>query len=177
MAQKFIIVINGKGGVGKDMLCSFVAEKYRVMNISAITPIKEMAKKIGWNGEKDNRSRKLLSDLKMIAINYNDFPNMYLLAECESFIRSENEILFVHIREKQQIEHFISSVGYPVATLLIRRFEKSVIYGNSSDDEVELYDYDYVYNNTKGLSEAKADFMFFFECVLKKMDEQIKSVR
>ena len=176
MAHKFIIIINGKGGVGKDTLCSFVAEKYRVMNISAVTPIKDMAKIIGWNGEKDNKSRKLLSDLKMIAISYNDFPNMYLLAECKSFIRSENEILFVHIREKQQIEHFISSVGYPVTTLLIRRFEESVKYGNSSDDEVELYNYDYVYNNTKGLSEAKADFMLFFECVLKKMEEQVKCI-
>ena len=176
MYNKFIIVINGKGGVGKDTLCSFVAEKHRVMNISAITPVKEMAKIIGWNGEKDNNSRKLLSDLKMIAISYNDFPNVYLLAECERFIKSEDEILFVHIREKQQIEHFISSVSHPVTTLLVRRFEESVIYGNRSDDEVELYNYDYVYNNDKGLSEAKVDFMQFFDNVLKKIEEQNKYV-
>ena len=52
--NKLIVVINGRGGVGKDTLCSFVSDNYNVMNISSIDPIKEIAKTIGWDGKKDN---------------------------------------------------------------------------------------------------------------------------
>ena len=48
-----IIAVSGKGGVGKDTLCAAIAEKYRVMNVSSVDPIKEIARGFGWNGEKD----------------------------------------------------------------------------------------------------------------------------
>ena len=54
--KKTVVVINGRGGVGKDTLCAFAAERYSVQNSSAITPIKEMAEIIGWRGEKDNQA-------------------------------------------------------------------------------------------------------------------------
>ena len=41
--MKLTIVINGMGGVGKDTLCRFAAERYKTENISSITPIKELA--------------------------------------------------------------------------------------------------------------------------------------
>ena len=50
--KKIVIIINGNGGAGKDTLCDFAGEVYDTMNISAITPIKEIAKANGWNGEK-----------------------------------------------------------------------------------------------------------------------------
>ena len=161
--RKTVVVINGKGGVGKDTLYSFVAEKYKTTNISSITLIKQIAKIIGWNGEKDNKSRKLLSDLKNIATEYNDSPNKYLIDEYKKFMGSDNNILFVHIREKEQIENFISSVNCNVVTLLIRRTCGNSLYGNKSDDEVELYNYDFVYDNNKPLDDAKDDFLNFFD--------------
>lgn len=75
--MKAIIVINGRGGVGKDTLCDFVKEKYDdtygVQNISSITRIKEIAKDIGWDGNKDEKGRKFLSDLKKALTEYGDF--------------------------------------------------------------------------------------------------------
>ena len=32
--MKLTIVINGKGGVGKDTLCRFAAERYKTENVS-----------------------------------------------------------------------------------------------------------------------------------------------
>ena len=55
--NKLTIVINGKGGVGKDTLCMSLPHR-RVRNISSITPIKEIAAMHGWNGEKDLKSRR-----------------------------------------------------------------------------------------------------------------------
>ena len=76
--KKIVIIINGNGGAGKDTLCDFAGEVYDTMNISAITPIKEIAKANGWNGEKDAKSRKFLADLKQIFVEYNDLPCQYL---------------------------------------------------------------------------------------------------
>ena len=102
--EKLVIIINGVGGVGKDTLCDFAAKYYKIRKISAITPIKEIAQHYGWNGEKDERSRKFLSDVKRAFIEYNDLPTQYLLKQYEKFKKSEDEILFVHIREKEEIE-------------------------------------------------------------------------
>ena len=70
MRKKLIVVMNGKGGVGKDTLCDSLREKYRVMNISAIDPIKEIARQYGWNGEKDDRARLFLAELKQALTDY-----------------------------------------------------------------------------------------------------------
>lgn len=45
--NKIVIIINGRGGVGKDTLCDFAAKHYKVENISSITPIKDLAKLCG----------------------------------------------------------------------------------------------------------------------------------
>ena len=65
-SDKTVIIINGSGGVGKDTLCEFAMKKYRCMNTSAITPVKEMAAMAGWRGEKTDAARKFLSDLKQL---------------------------------------------------------------------------------------------------------------
>ena len=63
--MKEIVVINGSGGVGKDTFVQFCNEYTPIMNISSVDKVKEAAKVLaGWNGEKDEKSRKFLSDLK-----------------------------------------------------------------------------------------------------------------
>lgn len=158
--KKHVIIINGRGGVGKDTLCGFVAEEYATANISSITPIKELARRFGWNGEKDARSRRFLADLKRAFVIYNDMPLQYMKGEYEKFLQSENQILFVHIREPEEIEKFRRMVNVPCATLLIRRGGPQS-WGNASDDNVESYAYDYIYQNDKPLAGAKEDFLAF----------------
>ena len=104
--MKLTIVINGKGGVGKDTLCRFAAERYKTENVSSITPIKEIAALCGWQGEKTDRARKFLSDLKALTAEYNDFPTNYLVAQYRAFLASDGELLFVHIREPEEIRKF-----------------------------------------------------------------------
>lgn len=159
--MKKVIVINGKGGAGKDTLCEFAAKKYSVMNISAITPIKSAASLLGWNGEKTDTARKFLADLKQLSIEYNDFPNQYLVTQYKEFLTSQHQILFVHIRESDQISRFISSVNGSVSTLLIRRPGNTDSYGNAADDNVESFTYDYIYINNKPLIDAENDFLDF----------------
>ena len=89
--NKKIVIINGSGGVGKDTFVDFCKEFTNVRNISSVDKVKEAAKiLVNWNGEKDEKSRKLLSDLKRISVEYNDYPNVYIK---DSIIGSDNIIL------------------------------------------------------------------------------------
>lgn len=158
--KKLVIVINGRGGVGKDTLCDALRAIFSVTNISAITPIKEIAKKHGWNGEKDERSRRFLAELKRVFVEYNDLPNRYLLEEYEKFASGDGEILCVHIREKDQIAKFTAAVTLPCVTLLVKRESETGTrrYGNNADDGVEDYCYDYEFDNSAPLAESAEKF-------------------
>ena len=163
--EKTVIVINGAGGVGKDTLCEFAEKHFKVMNISSITPIKEIAKMCGWNGEKTDKARKFLSDLKALSIEYNDFPTLWAKEKYSEFLASDNEIMFVHIREGEEIAKFVKATGGKAKTLLVRGGERMTKsnYGNASDDGVENYPYDYYFLNDKSLEEAEKSFIEFLK--------------
>ncbi|MCQ2414237.1 MAG: hypothetical protein MJ082_05545 [Clostridia bacterium] len=159
--KKAVIVINGAGGVGKDTLCNLAARHFKVKNISSITPIKNVAKLCGWDGGKDDKSRKFLSDLKALTVAYNDYPTRWATEEYRAFLASDEQVMFVHIREGSEIAKFVSATDGKAKTLLVRggtRYGKVGGYGNVSDDDVENYPYDYFYVNEKTLGEAEEEF-------------------
>lgn len=160
--MKLVIVINGCGGVGKDTLCEMAQKVYRVKNVSSITPIKELARQCGWTGEKTDKARKFLADLKALTVAYNDYPTGWLKGQYEAFLAGDEEIMFVHIREPEEIAKFVSVTGGRARTLLIRggaRMAQRGAYGNKADDEVEAYAYDYYFTNDKPLDEVEPLFL------------------
>ena len=165
--KKVLLIINGPGGVGKDTLCDLAAKHFKVYNTSTIIPIKEIAGYCGWNGSKDDKSRKFLSDLKRLCVEYNDYPTAWAYEKYKSFLQGEDDIMFVHIREPKEIKKFVDKTGGKAKTLLIRGGKRMAnrSYGNVSDDSVEGYDYDYYFVNDKTLDEAKRDFIEFLKKV------------
>ena len=167
--KKTVLVINGAGGVGKDTLCLMAAKKFKVENISSITPIKEVAAQMGWSGAKDDKSRKFLADLKQLSVEYNDYPTLWAAERYKEFLQSDNEVLFVHIREPEEIAKFVRATEGQAKALLIRggaRMKKRA-YGNAADDCVENYNYDYYFVNDKTLDDAEAEFCKFIGEILK----------
>lgn len=168
--EKAIIVMNGVGGVGKDTLCELAARHFRTVNISSIDPIKQLATQCGWQGEKDNRARRFLSDLKRLCVEYNDYPTAWLMTRYQAFLAGDAEILFVHIREPEEIEKFVRATGGRARTLLVRggaRFPLGTLpYGNASDDGVENYRYDLYFENGGTLEEAERGFVSLLSSVL-----------
>ena len=69
---------------------------------------------------------------------YNDYPTKWAIEEDKSFLSSDEEIMFVHIREPEEISKFVSATDGVAKTLLIRGGErmKKENYGNVSDDGV-----------------------------------------
>ena len=171
MKNKLVIVINGKGGVGKDALCDALKISYKTKNVSTITPIKNIASNYGWNGEKDEKSRRFLAELKRVFAEYNDLPTKYIVDEYRSFLEDDNDIMLVHIRESNEIEKFIRQVSTPVIALLIKRsvIDNAKKYGNDADDQVENYPYDYIYNNDLPLKESSMAFVSFISDIKNKI--------
>lgn len=169
--NKTVIVINGSGGVGKDTLCDLASKRFKVLNESSVTPIKEIAKQFGWHGEKTNEARRFLSELKRVSAEYNEFPTEWIYNRYLSFLESDKEIMFVHIREGKEIEKFVKRTDYKAKTLLIRggsRFkrDKAGDYGNASDDDVANYSYDYYYDNDLPLDKTEEAFCNFLEKII-----------
>lgn len=167
--DKVVIVINGQGGSGKDSVCRIVAKRFKVLNISTVDPIKDIAKYAGWGGEKTDVARKMLADLKQVFIAYNDLPLNYVIKMQREFLNGDSEIMFVHCREPEEIKKIVDNSLLKVKTLLIRRHDdafvhKNKAFGNSADDDVENYEYDFVYDgNNDSIGELENDFNRFFD--------------
>lgn len=164
--EKIVIIMNGAGGVGKDTICELTAKHYQTDNVSSIDPIKAIARINGWwNGEKDLKSRKFLAGLKSVFVEYNDLPTTHLVRCCEEFVSSDKEILFVHIREPEEIDKFKKAViekfgnQIPCVAMLVERDTGIESYGNASDDGVKNYRYDYYFYNNGTIEEAEENIL------------------
>ena len=153
--NKKIVIINGSGGVGKDTFVEFCSEYAKVKNISSVDKVKEAAKiLVNWNGEKDEKSRKFLADLKKMSIDYNNYPITYIKEQAEEFLKdADQEIMFIHIRETSEIAKVKELLDAKSLLISSNRVEKIV--SNSSDANVENYEYDYYIQNDGTLDELK----------------------
>lgn len=163
--MKTVFIINGKGACGKDTLVKAVAAKYPTQNESAIDPVKAAGRLLGYEGGKSDKDREFLSKMKELSIWYNDHPTQYLLQKYREFEESNNELLFLHIREPEQIKHFLEcfeeakNPDTRIATVLIKsEWTQDHTYGNPSDDNVDKMHYDLIYINKEG--EETSGFVF-----------------
>ena len=162
--EKITIAINGVGGCGKDTIVNFTRQICKVQNTSSITPILDVAKFCGWDGVKTDKSRKFLADLKQLLTDYNEMPLNYLLEEQQKFINGDDDVMFVHIREPHEIEKFKNYSKTKTYALLITPRDELVgkVYGNTSDDNVSNYNYDFTFANNKPLDIIEQEWIEFF---------------
>ena len=184
---KQVFIINGSGGVGKDTFVEFVEmiptfefigknenstvwfKNLEIRNYSSVSKVKEIAKIIGWNGEKTERDRKFLSDLKLLTTEYNNMPLNDMKKYTRSFMNSAdiNRILFLHIREPEEIAKAVNEFKeYNVKTILVRRDSIKHITSNMADENVYNYNYDIVINNDSTLEELRKKAECFLADVL-----------
>lgn len=146
--EKEIIIINGTGGSGKDTFVEFASKYAKILNFSSVDKVKEIARLIGWNGQKNEKDRKFLSDLKKLTTEYNEMSLRSILEAVQAFYSSACEIMFIHIREPEEIEKAKKNISGNVKTILIKRKGLENINSNYSDASVDNYNYDYIINNT-----------------------------
>ena len=153
--NKKIVIINGTGGVGKDTFIQQCQEFVEIKNISSVDKVKEAAKiLVNWNGEKDEKTRKFLADLKKLSIDYNDAPIQYIKSQADEFNENNTQqIMFIHIREISEIEKVKRLLN--AKTLLVTNNRVEDILSNESDANVKKYNYDYYIENNGTIEELK----------------------
>ena len=173
MQGKLVVIINGKGGSGKDTMVEECLKVVDGVNVSSITPIKEIARLGGYDGAKTDKDRKFLSDLKGLFGEYNELPVRYLMSEYRKFFQNPlQDVCFMHIREPEEIEKMVNLLNGDCATILVKGRVDEKSFGNKSDDDVEKYDYDHIFYNTKSIEEGGKCFTDLIKSLLKSSCER-----
>lgn len=76
IGKPVMIIISGRAGVGKTTMAQFMVEHLKSNNNSAAifsfaAGVKSIARFMGWNGDKDERGRKLLQEIGVVGRRYN----------------------------------------------------------------------------------------------------------
>lgn len=157
-----VIVINGMGGVGKSTFISLCHEiDPRVIETSTVDFVKEIALKAGWDGVKDQKGRRLLSDIKDALERYDDVPNKKI----DEFIQSHpDNTIFVNAREPHNIAYYQKKYG--ARAVIVTNYNVKQINGNHADENVNDYDYDVIINNSGTLEDLKETAKWFLTNLL-----------
>ena len=156
-------IINGRPRSGKDTFVNFCLEELGAFGklISTVDFVKKIATECGWDGTKDLKNRKFLSDLKDLLTNWGDVPYKKTLQEIDMFKFDLNcwnvpdkGVVFIMCREPKEIERFERELN--AKSVLIRRasveFEQQ---SNHADSEVLNHKYDYIIENNGTIDELK----------------------
>ena len=150
--MKQIFIINGPPRSGKDTfvdMCRSISDETNgpvFHNISSVDKVKQAAEILGWDGLKDEKGRKFLSDLKDLSTELYDGPLNYMKSKIEKY---PFDIGFFHVREPSEI-HKIVKLFPSAKTIFIQRETQN--FNNHADKNVEMYDYDFYIDNTSSLA-------------------------
>lgn len=170
------IIINGFPRSGKTAFINFCLEELGIygINISTIDWVKYIAQINGWNGEKTPRSRKFLSDLKDLLIEWDDIPYKKVVQKAEEFhnqlkLNGEGKkgIVFIDCRESTEITKF-ENRNNAISVLIKRKETANEKQSNHADDLVLIHKYHYVIENDGTLEELREKAINFLKEVLNK---------
>lgn len=160
--MKKTFIINGKPRSGKDTfvdICKQLAEERNltIHNISSVDKVKQAAGILGWDGQKDDKGRKFLSDLKDLSTELYEGPLNYMKSLIEQY---QNDIGFFHLREPKEIFKMVKM--FPgTKTIFIERDTQE--FNNHADKNVEMFSYDFYIDNKSTLDNYIEQIKKWFE--------------
>lgn len=173
-----VVAVNGMPRCGKDTFIDLCIEKLgnRGRKTSSIDFVKKIAFYCGWRGEKNQKNRKFLSDMKDILTEWGDIP----YKEIEKAIKvweiwnerhqiEDDCYIFICIREPKELEKAKERLG--ATCILIRRNDAEVaLVSNHADEEVFDFTYDYIIDNNSDLAQLEDSADLLVE-ELERVDE------
>ena len=168
-----IYIVNGAPGCGKTTFEQYVQEIIGgedVRIFSTVDAIKIAAKYLGWDGTKTPKTRKFLSDLKQLWIEWDDGVMKDIKRRLKNVEKSyqvydmpaDRAIIFIDSREPAEIDRFRRELD--ARTILINRASgamEEIL--NSSDRDVNNYDYDIIIENSGSLEKLREAAEHFVE--------------
>ena len=138
------------------------------MSVSTVDTPKMIAKGLGWNGEKTDEYRNMLSELKDLWSKYFDGSYKHVKSWLNFFLDSNDyDILTVDSREPEEIRRLVQDFGFE--TILVERDSANHTASNHADSNVHEYkDYDYVIYNNGTLEDLNILAKSFVENICKE---------
>lgn len=190
MNKTILVLINGHAGVGKDTFVNFCenyAEKEKpckVYNIHRSDPPKRALYTLGWNGEKDEDTRKLLKEMVDFMENkglLNQYLDNYI-----RFSRATNPcdlIIFYHVRDPEVIyslmEKYIDNPAIRPVSLLVKRDIEKPAEPNDWWGDLEKAEYTMTVqlpsqdlDTSRKIAETFVDFLLDEEWKVMKQEEE-----
>ena len=156
-----IILLSGHARAGKDTIADILEKEYGAQVFAFADSIKDIARKMGWDGKKDERGRKLLqtlgtevgraydkdvwvnmciAEMKQMQVlhNFTGFPKLFVVSDC----RFPNEIT----RVKQEFKE--------VYTIRISRGTEEHM-SHSSETSLDGFTFDSHIDNNGTLEELE----------------------
>jgi dephospho-CoA kinase len=163
---KLVFIVNGKPRAGKDTFAMILNRYMDVYKYSAVTKVKEIATLCGWDGQKEERDRKFLHELKMLTSEYSDMAYQDVVNEIKKYRNGEIEadVFVVDVREPEEIERLAKEVG--AIAIFIENNNVPAITSNAADANVENYEYDFVIQNNGTMKEFEDEIKIFMEFLM-----------
>ncbi len=173
-----VICVNGYPESGKTLFEDYCCDYHKnSLKISSIDYVKEVARSLGWNGEKTPESRKFLSDLKKILVNtpWGDLPIQSIYDAINKKVKElkgtkEDLIVFCDVREPEELEKMKQVFG-STNILINKELAPGTYLSNSSDSQVLDYNYDYIIDNNGTKEELKESAELFINQLMEKRNE------
>ena len=164
--DKLVFIVNGKPRAGKDTFAMILNRYMDVYKYSAVTKVKEIATLCGWDGQKEERDRKFLHELKMLTSEYSDMSYQDVVNEIEKYRNGEIEadVFVVDVREPEDIKRLVEEVG--AITVFIENDNVPAITSNAADANVENFEYDFVIPNNGTMKEFEDEIKLFMEFLM-----------
>lgn len=164
-----VFIVNGAARNGKTTFENLVnkigREKYGLETaiFSTIDCIKDIALDCGWNGEKDEKSRAMLSDMKILFTKYLDYPFKETCKQIDMSILDGVDFIFVDSREREDIKRYVDK--YEAITIYIENINNKESFYNSADigARIDHYPYDYCIENNGTLEDLENRVIEFIE--------------
>lgn len=168
-----IVIVNGRPGSGKTTFEYIIKQKmsaYCEMR-STVDLVKEIAMfYAGWDGKKDLKSRKFLSDLKDLLTEFGNVPFNDIVRykgiwedDLERYgVIEHPHVLLVDSREPEEIQKFKDELG-AVAVLIRRADVDNQETSNHADANVFDFDYDWIIENNGSLEDLEQKTVDFLD--------------
>ncbi|MFA7287348.1 MAG: hypothetical protein WC055_00565 [Melioribacteraceae bacterium] len=154
--KKNLIIINSYPRSGKDTFANFLIKHLDNYNIcgalvSSVEVVKECATLMGWDGNKTEYNRDMLSSLKDWSSEWLDHPFKMMCDNADS-LKPEEAIIYM-IREPNEISRF--KERYPeTITIFIERDQHETA-NNHADQNVNDFNYDLRVENNRTLEQLE----------------------
>lgn len=164
-----VVIINGVAGSGKDTFVRFCRQlmgEAAVMELSTVSTVKSAMMVMGWDGEKSDAARRMMSDIKDAWSRYNDGPFSYVVDAVSQWSSSAIAAVFVHVREPEEIEKLERYFGQGCITVLVCR-DGIPVPDNHADQGVAHFPYQVtIYNDGDLASLRRQAHQFCAICLM-----------